>query len=112
MLPHATDPSIDKPAEPPQSSHETRAPPQGQEKRAKRPKTRRNNTKAVEKEFEKKRRQKKQAARLRNATKTDGFAEDDDEGVGQLSDSDFQHNLPVADVKRELLIQLCSLLQC
>lgn len=57
---------------------------------------------------------KKQAAKLRNAKKTDGSAaeEEEEEGAGQFSDSDFQHDLPAAKVKRKLLLQPSSPFQC
>ncbi|RYP26160.1 hypothetical protein DL768_011818 [Monosporascus sp. mg162] len=97
------DPGFATPTGPPQTSHETRASPKSRWKREKRPKTRRNNTKAVEKLYQKKRRLKKQAAKLRNTKKTDGSAaeeEEEEEGAGQFSDSDFQHDLPAAEVKQ------------
>ncbi|RYO95058.1 hypothetical protein DL762_000251 [Monosporascus cannonballus] len=99
------DPGFATPTGPPQTSHETRASPKSRWKREKRPKTRRNNTKAVEKLYQKKRRLKKQAAKLRNTKKTDGSAaeEEEEEGAGQFSDSDFQHDLPAAEVKHSSL---------
>lgn len=98
-------PGFATPTGPPQASDETRAFLKSRWRRGKRPKTRRNNTKAVEKLYQKKRRLKKQAAKLRNAKNTDGSAaEEEEEGAGQFSDSDFQHDLPAAEVKRKLLL--------
>lgn len=108
------DPGFATPTGPPQTTDETRASPKSRWKGKKRPKTRRTNTKSVEKLYQKKRRLKKQAARLRNAKKTDGFAAEGEgeEGAGQFSDSDFQHDLPAAEVKHKLLLQPSSPFQC
>ncbi len=107
------DPGFATPTDPPQTSDETRASPKSRWKRKKRHKTRRTNTKAVEKLYQKKRRL-EQAAKLRNAKKTDGSAAevDEEEGAGQFSDSDCQHDLPAAKVKCELLLQPSSPFQC
>ena len=110
------DPGFVTPTGPPQISDETRASSKSRWRRGKRPKTRRNNTKAVEKLYQKKRRLKKQAAKTTKRQKDRCSAaeeeEEEEEGAGQFSDSDFQHDLPAAEVIRKLLLQPSSPFQC
>ncbi|KAK2004897.1 hypothetical protein LX36DRAFT_728993 [Colletotrichum falcatum] len=103
MSASGNEPGFDTLTGPPQTPDDTGA--SSQPKRGKRPHTRRTNTKAVEKEYQKKRRLKKLAVRLRNAKKTDGSVaeEEEEEGeeaeAGKFSDSDYQHDIPASEVK-------------